>query len=363
MTCDCSQSIFCNPQFGHIVSGDLSIVDNLDLRNLMRKGTKFRESPNPNFRKMYDQIVEALDDYVDRWSSKERMNTDDFLRWKCKVKQLIDEKLQRLKAKCRRYEQSGEILKKPEVQLALEEHHKKFIICVIDKASNNFALICKKFYLLNQGKELGLDSGRFGNDTYLKIRDSEAEICLKLKEEMSRLFEINIPEQNLKLPVLHWIPKFHKNPIKFRFIAGSKDKVLTVLEIEIQKILNLFENHFRNYCEVIRQNSGYRYYFAINNSIQAIEMLRNVEVPNSFDSYDFSNLYTNFTHEELIDKFRFLLDLLFKNAKRKNKGDCIRTEKHIKGKARWSVYNQENLNKYRGQKFWTKYKILEAIEF
>ena len=92
-------------------------------------------------------------------------------------------------------------------------------------------------------------------------------------------------------------------------------------------------------------------------------MLRNVEVPTSFDSYDFSNLYTNFTHEELIDKFRFLLDLLFTNAEKKNKGDCIRTEKHVKGKARWSVYNQDNMNKYPGQKFWTKYKIIEAIEF
>ena len=240
---------------------------------------------------------------------REQIDADSFFRWKRKVQQLIDEKLQRLKAKCRRYEQSGEILKKPEVQLALEELHKKLVICVVDKASNNFALICKKFYFINQGKELGLDTGRYGNDTYLKIRDSEAELCLKLKEEMFRLFEITIPEKNLKLPALHWIPKFHKNPIKFRFIAGSKDKILTILETEVQKILNLYENHFKNYCEVIRQNSGYKYYFSINNSSQAVEMLRNVEVPTSFDSYNFSNLYTNFTH-----KFRFLLDLLFTNA-------------------------------------------------
>mgnify|MGYP006105434433 CR=1 FL=1 len=92
-------------------------------------------------------------------------------------------------------------------------------------------------------------------------------------------------------------------------------------------------------------------------------MLKGVEEPTSFDSYDFSNLYTNFTHDELIDKFRFLLDLLFTNAAKKNKGDCIRTEKHSKGKAKWSVFNEENLIKYRGQLFWTKYKILEAIEF
>ena len=363
MNCNCSQSTFCNPQFNHIVSGDLNIIENMELRNLMCKGTKFRESPNPDFQKINDQIVQAIDEYVDKWSNKERLDPESFSNWKSKVNQLVKEKLRKLKAKCRRYEQSGEILKKPEVRLALEELQKKFVFCVVDKASNNFAIVCKKFYCLNQGKELGLDSLRFGNDTYTRIRDSEELLCSKLKEEMLRKFQITVPDQNLKLPILYWIPKFHKNPIKFRFIAGSKDKVLTILESEVQKILDLIENHFRNYCEVIRQNSGFKYYFAINNSKQALEMLRGVRNPESFDSYDFSNLYTNFTHEELIDKFRFLLDLLFTNAERKNKGDCIRTEKHPKGKARWTVMNEENLNKYRGQKFWTMYKILEAIEF
>ena len=47
-TCNCSQSTFCNPQFNHIVSGGLNLVGNLELRNLMSKGTKFRVSPNPN---------------------------------------------------------------------------------------------------------------------------------------------------------------------------------------------------------------------------------------------------------------------------------------------------------------------------
>ena len=112
------------------------------------------------------------------------------------------------------------------------------------KASNNFAIICKKFYFLNQGKELGLDSGRFGNNTYIRIDESEDQLCSRLKEEMTNLFDISVPEDCLKIPVLHWIPKFHKNPLKFRYIAGSKNKILTVLGVEVQKILNLLEGHF-----------------------------------------------------------------------------------------------------------------------
>ena len=149
-------------------------------------------------------------------------------------------------------------------------------------------------------------------------------------------------------------PKFHKNPIKYRFIAGSREKILTILEIEMQKILTLLESHFRNYCEVIRSNSGYKYFFSINNSKQALDMLGKVSEPRSFDSYDFSNLYTNFEHGELIEKFRYLLDILFTNAEKKNQGDSIRTDEKIKGKARWCIMNAENLRRFSNQKFWTK---------
>jgi hypothetical protein len=176
-------------------------------------------------------------------------------------------------------------------------------------------------------------------------------------------FEIEVPDECLHIPILYWIPKFHKNPIKCRFIAGSREKILTQLEVEVQKILNLLESHFRNYCEVMRVNSGYKYYFNVNNSKQALNMLDNVVNPLSVDSFDFSNLYTNFKHDKLIDKFRFLLDLLFANAAKKNSGDGIRTERSRKGKARWVIINEENQNKYRNQTFWTKCNIIEAIEF
>ena len=110
-------------------------------------------------------------------------------------------------------------------------------------------------------------------------------------------------------------------------------------------------------------NSGYRHFFNINNSKQALNMLDNVTSPSSFDSYDFSNLYTNFRHDELMEKFGFLLDLLFANAEKKNSGDAIRTQQGRRGKARWVIVNEENRTKYHNQKFWTKCKILEAIEF
>ena len=49
--------------------------------------------------------------------------------------------------------------------------------------------------------------------------------------------------------------------------------------------------------------------------------------------------------------------------KRKIKETALEQNHVLKVKARWSVFIEENMNKYRGQKFWTKYKILEAIKF
>ena len=340
------------------------MIENEDLRNLMKQGTKFRENPNPNFSKMVEQISEALESLISRWSDKERNVTPEQFRfWKKKVIDKVQDRIVKLKMKCRRTPHTGEILKKNEVKEALRQLHDKFVISVVDKAANNFAITCRKFYLVRLALELGVDTGRFGNNTYCRLDQTEEEVCLRIRTQMAEKFDIYVPDEYLKLPVLQWIPKFHKNPIGYRFIAGSREKVLTVLEVEVQKILNLLETHFRNYCEVIRSNSGFKHFFSINNSKQALEMMNNVSNPEVFDSFDFSNLYTNFEHDELISKFKFLLDLLFTNAAKKNNGDSIRTENRSEGKARWCILNEDNLRKYSGQKFWTKSVILDAIAF
>tara|TARA_B110001454_G_C12718590_1_gene433685 strand:+ start:2018 stop:3712 length:1695 start_codon:yes stop_codon:yes gene_type:complete len=340
------------------------VIEDDELRGLMMKGAKFRESPNPNFLRMESQISEALEDLVGKWSDKERnVKLEDFGSWIGKVKHKVRKRIEVLKAKCRRSPNTGEILKRNDIKETLNSLHQKYVICVVDKAANNFSIVCKKFYLIRLAQELGVDTGSFRNETYCRVNQTEEELCAALKDQIEDKFELSIPENYLQLPILHWIPKFHKNPIKYRFIAGSREKVLTILEIEIQKVLTLLESHFKNYCEVIRSNSGYKYFFSINNSKQALDMLNNVSNPQSFDSFDFSNLYTNFEHDDLLEKFRYLLDLLFTNAEKKSKGDCIRTENRIKGKARWCIMNEENLRRYSNQKFWTKSKIMEGIEF
>ena len=53
----------------------------------------------------------------------------------------------------------------------LHELHEKYVLVPIDKAANNTAIICKKYYVTVILKEIGiLDAG---NETYEKINKNQ----------------------------------------------------------------------------------------------------------------------------------------------------------------------------------------------
>ena len=49
LPCNCTTSPFTDPNHGHIVSGDIRIVQNNKLRKLLCKGLKYREPVSINF--------------------------------------------------------------------------------------------------------------------------------------------------------------------------------------------------------------------------------------------------------------------------------------------------------------------------
>ena len=46
LPCNCEHSVYKDPFYGHIISGDLRIIQNNKLRKLISKGPKYRE-PEP----------------------------------------------------------------------------------------------------------------------------------------------------------------------------------------------------------------------------------------------------------------------------------------------------------------------------
>ena len=58
--CDCSNSEFCDPSHGHIVTGNLNIITNDKLRSLLTKGPTYREANKIDWKKAFHCIKRGV---------------------------------------------------------------------------------------------------------------------------------------------------------------------------------------------------------------------------------------------------------------------------------------------------------------
>ena len=72
-TCSSSSSFNYSPA-GHVITGDVNIVENEYLRSLILKGPKFREPRSFNWRQNVISIMNPVEDYARRWVKYETKN-------------------------------------------------------------------------------------------------------------------------------------------------------------------------------------------------------------------------------------------------------------------------------------------------
>ena len=199
-------------------------------------------------------------------------------------------------------------------KIELDRLQGKFVITVVDKAAGNFAFTCKKFYFLRLARELGLDNQVPGNDTYLYIDNTEQETCDRLVSKLEP-FGALPKDAEKKIATLYHNPKFHKDPVKFRFIAGNVKVVTSGLDEIVAKILKMCKGHFQNLCKKYEGHSGIRYCFDIEKSAEFKRSLDTFnEEARTISINDFSTLYTLFEHDHLVSNMAWLLDRLGKNS-------------------------------------------------
>ena len=135
-----------------------------------------------------------------------------------KVLRKVDEKIRSLKRKFKP-QKVNQVLKREDVVEYLENLHKNFVLVPIDKAGNNIAIICKRYYVEVILKEIG--EIETGNDTYQKIEKNVSEI-VEENVMYSKHLGLEVEETEKDLPSMYWIPKMHKDPPSARFIIASK---------------------------------------------------------------------------------------------------------------------------------------------
>ena len=310
MSCDCDSSPFKNSLFQHVITGDLDIIQDTKLRELCSFGTKFRENPFLDVSKIHSDILKNFDYLKGKIARKFSIPVAGFKKWKHTFSEVLRNKL---KMCSRLFKYRIPVLSEHGCMQELRRLKDKYVITVVDKAANNFAFTCKKFYFMKLASELGMDNPNPGNDTYFHRVDSEFQIVEQIKNDLVR-FRIVPNISEAKLALLYQTPKFHKNPPKMRYIAGNVKTVTSQLDGVVAKILKMCKSHFINLCRKNEEFSGKKYNFDVQTSMEVKDMFDRAVRVESISINDFSTLYTLFDHEHLLGNISWLLHKLSRNS-------------------------------------------------
>ena len=120
-TCQCKESKFCYEPHVHIITGDVRVIENAKLRELVAKGSKYREPNRVNWKATETMFLESIDLYAKNWSKREQVELKYLSEWKEQLKELVADRISNLKGhfkspKCK-------VLDQPEVKDTLHKLH------------------------------------------------------------------------------------------------------------------------------------------------------------------------------------------------------------------------------------------------
>ena len=165
------------------MTGDLSIVQNDKLGDLLRKGSKFREPVSFSWHQNFDIIMDACESYARQWAKKEDVELDTLSEWIKSIGEVVNRRIRRLKHSVNTRSES--IFRDPDVARELSCLHENFVIVPADKASNNYTFVGKRHYVDILIEELGLHSLP-GNPTY-NLTDFSASEVLEFEDAQKSL--------------------------------------------------------------------------------------------------------------------------------------------------------------------------------
>ncbi len=307
--CDCKESTFCYTPHGHVMTGDLNFIENEKLRNLILKGPKYREQNTISWSKNKKHILEAVEKYAKRWCKREKAESNCLDEWVNEIRTIVKKRITHL-AKTTNTKPE-KILDDPDVKTYLEGLKEKYVLVPADKASNNIIIVCKKFYIEIIKQELGVNTST-NNVTYAPTNDTLHDIMKKHSEVLTKL-KVGIPSECYDLPKFYWIPKMHKDPFKFRFIAGSRQCTTKPLSKLLTKALQKIKEDRERYCEAIYRKTGVNRMWIVKNSASLLEKLKNEKITKAthVSTWDFSTLYTTIPQQELKERICKLIDKAF----------------------------------------------------
>lgn len=327
---------FVDGHHKHVLTTDLSIIHNKDLRYLMSRGVKFRQPKSSILSVAIEEVKNKLEVLGKKLQSINEQHNLDLKPWKDAILGKINEKANSLSKWASRYNNINksilDLLDKPATLKYIKFMKKHFVFAPVDKAGCMFSIICKSFYIKVIKEELQITKGT--QPVYVPTDRTEQDI---IDEHTCSNEDLNIDleESDKKLPTLYWIPKFHKTPVGFRFISGSSSCTTQQASKKLTIILKSLDSTVQRMAADYRSSHKVNTYWVITNTrkvLNKIKVINDFSKASSVSTYDFERLYTNIPLDLLYQRMRQLLMECSKYQKAKR----LILNKH---NGRWSANN------------------------
>ena len=319
-SCDCSSSEFKDPVHNHVVTGDLRIIRNQKLRKLLSKGPNFRENKFINYDRCLNSVVAGIDSFIDNLTGKYNLPAESFHAWKNEIVSCVKHKVNHLKF-WRVSQPVKPVLRDPDVVSYLTDLHSKFVLVPIDKASNNIAIVCKKFYIEKLLSEVGLSGNP--NNTY-HISDENPNNIIETNIHFCKSLNLPVNEKNNCLPYMYWTPKMHYQPSRARFIVASAvcstKPISNLVSIIFKKVFQQVQN-FHSKAHFYKH---YKRFWVIQNSKMLLQKLEKINLKKGakdISTFDFSTLYTKLPHDDLIKVLQDIVEFVFNGGRKTADGN------------------------------------------
>ena len=157
----------------------------------------------------------------------------------------VNKKIKELKNEFK-FSRVKQVLRDPEVVSYLNILQEQYVMCPIDKAANNIAFICKKYYVQVLLKELGLLSAT--SITYQQVNDTLHNILQQQNDILHSVFGLkNNDEEFNCLSCIYWLPKMHEIPSGARFIIAGKKCINKQLSKHVTSAFKLCYSQIDSY--------------------------------------------------------------------------------------------------------------------
>ena len=91
--CSCSSSTYLYSPAGHVVTGNLNIVENLKLRDILSKGPKYRKPTTFSWKYNFKLVMDSVEDYARRWAKEEEVELDSLPEWIKSIRHLLKRRM------------------------------------------------------------------------------------------------------------------------------------------------------------------------------------------------------------------------------------------------------------------------------